>query len=275
VASMSLKRSRSPGLWLPKSYDELKSLGADSLIYKGQGDTRKVRRTAPGVVVKYGGSDFSEEARAMEFVGCKTSIPVPRILHVPPDRVWYICMTEARGTSLDKCIDSMTTPELDHIAIQITQILAQMRSLTRQTLGSVTGGPYRNTYFPTQVAPDCALDSTAQFIDEYHKMLMLFCTAKFTDELLSAFPRDVGVFFSHGDLLPRNIIVDGSTITAIVDWELAGFYPEYLEYCRMNSPDWMTPNWNYVVQSVFPGEPRRALIHAFHRLTSVIWQTLL
>ncbi|KAF8515552.1 hypothetical protein JB92DRAFT_2717294, partial [Gautieria morchelliformis] len=141
----------------------------------------------------------------------------------------------------------VTTPELDHIAIQITQILAQMRSLTRPTLGSVTGGPYRNTYFPKQ----------------------------WTDELLSVFPRDVDVFFSHGDLLPRNIIVDGSTITAIVDWESAGFYPEYVEYCQMNAPDSMTPSWNYILQSVFPGEPRQALINAFHLLTSEIWWTLL
>ncbi|KAF8516797.1 hypothetical protein JB92DRAFT_2810114 [Gautieria morchelliformis] len=138
----------------------------------------------------------------------------------------------------------MSTPELDHIAIQI---LAQLRSVTSQTLGSVTGGPYSNYYFPKQ----------------------------WTDELLSAFPRDVDIFFSHGDLLLRNIVVEGSTITAIVDWESAGFYPEYLEYCQMYSPDSMTPNWNYILRSVFPGEPREALIHAFHRLTSEIWWTLL
>ena len=275
MASKSFKHPPSQELWLPESYDELTALGEDSLIYQSQSESRKVRRTAPGVVVKYGGGNFAEEVLAMEFVSCKTSIPIPRILHVPSDKVWYICMTAARGTSLDKCIGSMTTPELDHIAIQFTEILAQIRSLTRQTLGSVTGGPYRNTYFPAQVAPECALESTAQFVDEYRKMLMLFCTAKFTDELLSAFPRDVDVFFSHGDLLPRNIIVDGSTITAIVDWELAGFYPEYVEYCQMSREDQKTPNWNYILQSVFPGEPRQELIHAFHRLTSTIWWTLL
>ncbi|KAF8515553.1 hypothetical protein JB92DRAFT_61833 [Gautieria morchelliformis] len=101
---MSLKRSPSPELWLPKSYDELKSLGEESLIYKSQGESRIVRRTAPGVFIKYGGYDLAEEVRAMEFVGCKTSIPIPRIIHVPSGEVWYICMTEARGTSLDKCI---------------------------------------------------------------------------------------------------------------------------------------------------------------------------
>jgi aminoglycoside phosphotransferase (APT) family kinase protein len=60
------------------------------------------------------------EARAMEFVHCKTSIPVPRVLHVPSsDRAWFMCMTEVRGTSLDKSIDSMIMPELDHIAVQL------------------------------------------------------------------------------------------------------------------------------------------------------------
>jgi hypothetical protein len=98
---------------------------------------------------------------------------------------------------------------------------------------------------------------------------------KFTDELLSSFPRDVGVVLSHGDLLPKNIMVDGSTITAIIDWELAGFYPEYLEYCRMNSDNFMMPKWHYVVQSVFPEDPRQPLVDSFNRLTYIISTTLL
>lgn len=266
-------RTIPPGLWLPKSYEDLKALGDNGLIYRSDGGARSVLRTTPGVVVKYGYKEFSEEVRVMEFIRSKTSIPIPRVLYAPPDD-WYICMEEVRGTSLDKSIDIMTTSELDHIAQQLKQILVQMRSVTAPKLGSVTGGPYRNTYFPKQVAPDHPPDSTAQFIDAYREILMLFCTKEFTDELLSAFPRDVDIVLSHGDLLPRNIMVDGSTITAIIDWELAGFYPEYLEYCRMNCPYFMTPNWRYVVQSIFPGEPYQALNHSFQRLTSIIWYTL-
>jgi hypothetical protein len=33
---------------------------------------------------------------------------------------------------------------------------------------------------------------------------------------------------------------------------MAGVCPEYREYYRMHSPDWMILIWNYVVQSVFP-----------------------
>ena len=31
-------------------------------------------------------------------------------------------------------------------------------------------------------------------------------------------------------MAPRNIIVKGGKIVAIVDWEMAGWYPEYWEY---------------------------------------------
>lgn len=35
---------------------------------------------------------------------------------------------------------------------------------------------------------------------------------------------------THGDLTPRNILVQDGVITGIVDWEYGGFYPEYAEY---------------------------------------------
>ena len=39
--------------------------------------------------------------------------------------------------------------------------------------------------------------------------------------------------FTHGDFAPRNIMVkrDG-TITAIIDWDSAGWFPEYWEYTK-------------------------------------------
>ncbi|EGX87893.1 protein kinase domain protein [Cordyceps militaris CM01] len=40
--------------------------------------------------------------------------------------------------------------------------------------------------------------------------------------------------FTHGDLAPRNIMVDDAgRITAVLDWEYAGWYPDYWEYMQM------------------------------------------
>ena len=37
------------------------------------------------------------------------------------------------------------------------------------------------------------------------------------------------IVFTHGDLGPQNIMVENGHISGIVDWEQAGWYPEYWE----------------------------------------------
>ncbi|KAH9922961.1 uncharacterized protein B0H18DRAFT_1182825 [Fomitopsis serialis] len=41
------------------------------------------------------------------------------------------------------------------------------------------------------------------------------------------------VVFTHGDLMPHNIMVKDGHITGIIDWEAAGWYPEYWEFTTM------------------------------------------
>lgn len=38
--------------------------------------------------------------------------------------------------------------------------------------------------------------------------------------------------FTHADIAPRNIMVENGRITGIIDWEEAGWYPEYWEYIK-------------------------------------------
>lgn len=86
------------------------------------------------------------------------------------------------------------------------------------------------------------------------------------DELFSHFPTDGQVHFTHGDLLPHNILVDGSKITAIFDWETAGYYPDFWEYCWMHDCGWMTPAWGRVLARMFPGPPREKEIDAVYQI---------
>ncbi|KAI0032374.1 hypothetical protein K488DRAFT_33700, partial [Vararia minispora EC-137] len=58
------------------------------------------------------------------------------------------------------------------------------------------------------------------------------------------------ICFTHGDLVPKNIMVDpsdGYRITGILDWENAGFYPSFWEYCRMHDPDFLSPQWSQIL----------------------------
>ncbi|KAH7092035.1 phosphotransferase enzyme family protein [Paraphoma chrysanthemicola] len=54
------------------------------------------------------------------------------------------------------------------------------------------------------------------------------------------------VVFTHGDLRPANIIVTATSpvrVVAIVDWEMAGWYPDYWEYCKARFTTSYTEEW--------------------------------
>ena len=42
------------------------------------------------------------------------------------------------------------------------------------------------------------------------------------------------IVFTHRDINPRNILAENGKITGILDWENAGFFPEYREYTKMH-----------------------------------------
>lgn len=51
--------------------------------------------------------------------------------------------------------------------------------------------------------------------------------------LTEAFSNQSRVLLTHGDLSPRNIIVKEGRVQALLDWEFAGWYPEYWEYVKL------------------------------------------
>ena len=132
-------------------------------------------------------------------------------------------------------------------------------------------------FFKPYIAPEHAFTSTAEFIDYYRFLLTNVpggnvnpVSRAFIDNLLRPFQRDAATYFTHGDLLPKNIMVQGSTVTALIDWAEGGFYPEFWEYCRMHDCQFMTPGWAHVLQAVFPGERRTTEIDALDQLLAAI-----
>lgn len=46
-------------------------------------------------------------------------------------------------------------------------------------------------------------------------------------ELAQLSQRSYRSVFTHGDLAPRNVLVRGDKLAAIIDWETSGWWPEY------------------------------------------------
>lgn len=66
---------------------------------------------------------------------------------------------------------------------------------------------------------------------------------RYEHQLPSMLPRSSQSVFTHCDMAPQNVMVDGNgQITGIIDWERAGWYPDYWEYANIMKPrreeDW-------------------------------------
>lgn len=62
---------------------------------------------------------------------------------------------------------------------------------------------------------------------------------------------DHRIVFTHGDINLRNILVDESgRLSGIVDWETAGWYPDYWEYTKAHYAT--KPKWRWLKAVIEP-----------------------
>jgi hypothetical protein len=155
---------------------------------------------------------LENKAPTLKFIASTTSIPVPKFLDLYEESCLLHLKTErASGVTLDNMASDTATK---HVANCLeSSILPQLRKLRHHTTGSV--------------------DAT----------LPLITPSRITyRDKLSDWPRktsrNLDFVFCHNDLGQHNILVDPDTfdITAILDWEFAGYYTTEFEY-----PLWLKP----------------------------------
>ncbi|RVX68097.1 hypothetical protein B0A52_08236 [Exophiala mesophila] len=183
-----------------------------------------------GRIIKYGEPVDLHEAQALAFVKQSgLNIPVPQLYSSSSSgEIKVIEMQVIEGDTLDKVWDGLTEQERLSYAQQLRQIVTQLHSLEGDYISSLERGP----------AVDARRDRNygGPFVDEAEFNTFLLSNTisttpdiyrKLLESLLSH--RTHRIVFTHGDLSPSNIIVKGGLIVGIIDWENAGWYPEYWE----------------------------------------------
>ncbi|KAK0220205.1 hypothetical protein IW262DRAFT_1383338 [Armillaria fumosa] len=184
-------------LWLPKSYHDLQSVPEDQIIDKLDpshplAKCFRVISPSPGIIIKFG-NELSDEVVTQRFARDKLGAIVPRVLYHPPllftdtedtptaplaeiepKGCWYMAMERCPGVALRDIIETMSPSELDHIAEQLKSFLAHMETITSpmNTMGSVTGGPYRNSFWPDGLAPEKPFTTLEEFVGYYGWMIL-------------------------------------------------------------------------------------------------------
>lgn len=200
-----------------------------------------------GYRVRYG------EEIAMRLVKQHTSVPVPIIIlsNYEPKK-GMIGMSFIHGSTLDSIWDTLDECNKERACRDIWTMIAQWQQIPRpphlahiyQCLAD--GSPATTDPLLQDLEdPPKPLYSDEAVRTRIHQRYLHFHGERYADTLLSMLAQSKVSHFTHGDVAPRNILVDESCrITGIIDWELAGWYPEYWEYANIMKPtrdeDWQS-----------------------------------
>ncbi|KAJ3752281.1 kinase-like domain-containing protein [Lentinula raphanica] len=216
------------------------------------------RRIGPNTFIKSSSKLRFVEAQTMAFVRAHTSIPVPQLFEVLLNTNGrpYIVMEYIDAPELTKVWSSLTEDQQGDIIKQIRKWWSELRQIPSPgpAICALDGG------IQTQVALNLARDfgpchSFKDFASYYgYFILRGRCDTSIEAILENFLAKEHRIVFTHCDLAPRNILVKDGHIAAIIDWECAGWFPEYWEALQIVYANGLQiPDFgNKLVKAVFP-----------------------
>ncbi|KAK4132066.1 kinase-like protein [Trichocladium antarcticum] len=245
-----------PGRMRIRIYRRLASLGARM---HGVTDSPKVQQLPFGLYLKMVSlarrESLVNEHAALELVRRQTDLPVPRALDLVSDSSdIYLLTTRIPGHKLGLCIDVMSDEDTAALVRDLRRHMIALRAIPgppgwKHAIANAAGGP----------CFDYRINAARSYDEEQGETVGPFLSEDDFNETLrcGALPEVVhrgghDIVFTHGDLNMRNVLVDGhGRLTGIVDWENAGWFPEYWDYTKAYFVTKLNQRWLRMVDDVF------------------------
>ncbi|CAK7267612.1 hypothetical protein SEPCBS57363_002675 [Sporothrix epigloea] len=200
------------------------------------------------------------ELEALLYVRKYTKVPVPRVYRTYPaseGRI-YIEMELVEGVNLAELWlrTGLSDDAQTAIMADLHDAVAQLRSLPPPTQGDIVAsastkeGLTDGRIGPETYGPFASHDAFHEFL---RGGIPIETTQKtYGDAVFQAHSKHYKTYFTHADLVPRNIIIKNGRIAAIVDWGFSGWYPEYWEYTKIHFDAFVRPDWYKGVKEAIP-----------------------
>ncbi|KEY73342.1 hypothetical protein S7711_01456 [Stachybotrys chartarum IBT 7711] len=195
------------------------------------------------------------EVEAMQYVASHTTVPVPTVyaVHTQKNGCIYIEMAYVPGQCLDSLWSSLSTGQRDQVVADIKQHLSELRKLEPPAqsmvcsalqnpahdyrIGARFFGPLNHDEFHSLARGHLRMEDVAPFLGE---------------EVAKVHTTRYRTCFTHADLVPRNILIEGGRVAAIIDWGLAGWYPEYWEFTKAHYSHLFDQDWEDCLRLALP-----------------------
>lgn len=204
-------------------------------------------------------SRLRREVEAMRFVQQHTSIPVPAILGVqlddgPDDEDGWILMQRLPGLELGSAWPDMQCEARAEAVRQLKSHLEELHRLRPQGagwIGSCSGGPAYDHRL-SNMSTCGPFASVGDFHDYLVAPVRQCPRPDWVSKFRSQLPDTYEIRFAHADFSWENVLVDPSTgnISGILDWEMAGFWPEWWEYRKALFGSRSQPCWFQLLSEI-------------------------
>lgn len=214
----------------------------------------KVLKCDDEVIVKIGRRVRPSEATALRLVREHTDVPVPEFVGgARYEGEGRLIMGVVPGVTLAEAWDKLSNTTKRRVCEETWEMIGEIRqikkprALQHRFLCLADGSPCVND--PLVAGARCAepphpplLDDDAVRARIYECYYYAATRRKYGE--LPVIPRSNVSVFTHNDINPENIMFDKEScqITGIIDWEMAGWYPDYWEYASILKPtrweDW-------------------------------------
>ncbi|KAF5380060.1 hypothetical protein D9615_006116 [Tricholomella constricta] len=194
-------------------------------------------------IIKWTERTREEEALSMSLAHA-LGLPVPRVLSYGDDgsgtggSIW---MTYIPGDQLSQVWYNLSDAERSTIMDQLHLCLLRLRACQNPRspqISSITGTYIKSFRTCEGVIPPCTdkADFLRYLISARDPNFRKVNEALFDEEtrkvkLLEEIPHSI--IFAHGDLYRHNVLVKDGRLSGIIDWECAGWLPEYWDYTTM------------------------------------------
>ncbi|KAF3892246.1 APH domain-containing protein [Trichophyton interdigitale] len=213
-----------------------------------------VKNLPLGLCLKKSDRNIKNEANALLAVEKFTTINAPRLIDsVMIDATsGFIIMTRIFGDRLDNVYFLTTWEERKKIGEDLAKWIAEMRQILNKSnylIADTLGGPISDHRFSGESWGP--FNTVSDFIDRLTRDV----TKPRNEPPLSLlYERKYDVCFTHSDLHMSNLFVTRGRLSGIIDWENAGFKPEYWEFTRSLWPYGGERNLCYIYTCAFDGK---------------------
>ncbi|KAG6812522.1 hypothetical protein H0H92_002413 [Tricholoma furcatifolium] len=247
--------------WLLNYYFELRSR-YERIMEKGSFSLSRIRWFPFGLLLKLGRSDVGLEADTLRYIRQHTSIPVPRVIaSAVYGKYAYTLMQRIEGERLDIVWPYLDAQQRSHVASQLLDFVTQLKRLRpppQVRPGSICS-LYGHAIRDSRISSDLTFgpySSENEFNNRLIEAADVFVDRGISEPIRSRMRDNHRIVFTHGDFTPRNILVHGDIVVAVIDWEESGWLPEHWELVKARWSSGMDKDsgWNEALWTILGRE---------------------